>query len=146
MPGDVILREVQESDLEVLYEYQADPVAYTLADYPPKDHDAFMAHWAKILADKTTWNRAIVVNNQVVGHVACFPRDGVQEVGYWIGREYWGRGYASEALAQFLPLVPIRPLYAGLINTNLGSRRVLEKSGFKLFKENGNDLLMILEA
>lgn len=146
MSDEVTLREVQESDLPALFAYQADPVAYTLADYPPRDHDAFMAHWAKILADDTVWHRSIMVGGQVVGHVACFVRDGMQEVGYWIGREFWGRGYASIALAKFLPIVPIRPLYANLIQSNIGSRRVLEKSGFKLLREEGNDLFMILAA
>ena len=86
MPGEVVLREVQESDLPILFAYQADPIAYTLADYPPRDHDAFMAHWAKILADDSVWHRAIVIDDQVVGSVVCFVRNGVQEVGYWIGR------------------------------------------------------------
>jgi RimJ/RimL family protein N-acetyltransferase len=146
MPGDVVLRNVQESDLPILFEYQADPVAYALADYPPRDHDAFMAHWAKILADDTSWHRAIVVQDKVVGHMVCFMRDGVREVGYWIGREFWGRGIASAALATFLPIVPIRPLYANLAKANIGSRRVLEKSGFRVLREEGEDLFMILEA
>ena len=146
MTGHVILREIQESDLPVLFAYQADPVAYTLADYPPRDHDAFMAHWAKLLSDDSVWNRAIVVDDQVVGHVACFLRDGVHEVGYWIGREFWGRGYASAALAGLLPMVPIRPLHANLAKANIGSRRVLEKCGFTVSREDGGDLFMLLEA
>lgn len=146
MPGEVVLREIQESDLPILFEHQADPIAYTLADFPSRDHDAFMAHWAKLLADDSVWHRAIVVDGQVVGHVASFFRNGVQEVGYWIGREFWGRGYASTALAKFLPLVPIRPLHANLIRSNIGSRRVLEKAGFRVLREDGKDLFMILES
>jgi len=145
MASDVTLREVQESDLDKLFEHQADPVAYTLADFPPRDHEAFMVHWARILADDSVWHRAIVADDQLVGHVVCFKRDGVQEVGYWIGREFWGRGYASAALAKFLPLVPARPLHANLVKTNIGSRRVLEKAGFSLLREEGDDLLMILK-
>jgi RimJ/RimL family protein N-acetyltransferase len=145
MAGDVILREVQESDLPTLFEHQADPVAYTLADFPPRDRDAFMAHWTKILGDDSGWHRAIVVDDQLVGHVVSFVRDGVQEVGYWIGREFWGHGYASTALAMFLPMVPIRPLYGALAKSNHGSRRVLEKAGFIVLNDDGKDLLMILE-
>jgi RimJ/RimL family protein N-acetyltransferase len=145
MSTEVILREVRDEDLPILYEHQADPIAYTLADFPPRDRDAFMAHWAKILADDSGWHRVIVVDDLVVGNVVCFIRDGLQEVGYWIDRRFWGRGYASLALAKFLQIVPIRPLYANLIKTNIGSRRVLEKSGFTVLREDGGDLLMILE-
>ena len=142
----VVLREVEESDLPIFFEHQADPVAYTLADFPPRDRDAFMEHWANRHEKPTTWQRTIVVDGTVVGNVQSFFRDGVQEVGYWLGRAHWGRGYASAALAQFLPLVPIRPLFANLAKTNVGSRRVLEKSGFVVIREHDGDLLMQLEA
>jgi Acetyltransferase (GNAT) domain len=33
------------------------------------------------------------------------------EVSYWIGREFWGRGFATRALAEFLGIVRRRPLY-----------------------------------
>ena len=143
--GTVVLREVVDDDLPIFYEDQADPVAYTMADFKSRDREAFMAHWARIRAAEQTWIRTIEVDGNVVGHVMCFPRDGVQEVGYWIGRGYWGRGYASEAVAQFLPMIPIRPLYAGLARSNLGSRRVLEKAGFQTIREDAGDLLMKLE-
>ena len=138
----VVLREVEESDLPIFFEHQADPVAYTLADFPPRDRDAFMAHWAKRHELPTTVQRTIVVDGQVVGNVQSFVRDGVQEVGYWLGREYWGRGYASAALAQFLPLVPWRPLFANLARANIGSRRVLEKAGFEVIRDEDGDLFM----
>jgi RimJ/RimL family protein N-acetyltransferase len=144
--GEVILREVEESDLPIFYEHQADPVAYTLADFPPRDRDAFFAHWAKRHELPTTLQRTIVVDGQVVGHVQSFVRDGVQEVGYWLGRESWGRGYASAALAQFLPLMPVRPLYAKLAKANIGSRRVLEKAGFTVIRDEDGDLFMQLDG
>ena len=143
--SNVILREVVDDDLPIFYEDQADPVAWAMADFKSRDREAFMAHWARIRTAEQTWIRTIVVDGNVVGHVMCFPRDGVQEIGYWIGRGFWGRGYASAALAQFLPTIPFRPLYAGLAKSNAGSRRVLEKSGFKLAAERDDDLLMRLD-
>jgi RimJ/RimL family protein N-acetyltransferase len=144
IPGEVILREVRDSDLPILYEQQADPVAWKLADWPPREFDAFMEHWAHKRLDPLVWARIIEVDGQVVGSVQCFLRDGVREVGYWLGKEYWGRGYASSALAQFLPLVPIRPLFAQLAGSNVGSRRVLEKSGFVVINDRDGDLWMRL--
>jgi RimJ/RimL family protein N-acetyltransferase len=57
-------------------------------------------------------------------------------VGYWIGREFWGRGVASEALRQFVAEIEERPLYAYVAVTNVASARVLEKAGFIGANEN----------
>ena len=48
-----------------------------------------------------------------------------------IGREYWGRGVATQALALLVDEVSIRPLYAHVAVHNVGSIRVLEKCGFR---------------
>ena len=143
--GQVLLREVRDTDLPILYEQQADPVAWKLADFPPRERDAFMEHWVAKRVDPTVWVRVIEVDGQVVGNVQSFMRDGVREVGYWLGRDYWGRGYASSALEQFLPLVPIRPMFAHLSKANIGSRRVLEKSAFVVIEDDDKDLWMKLE-
>ena len=45
-------------------------------------------------------------------------------------RALWGRGIASEALAEFLHLEQSRPLYAGVAPHNIASIRVLQKCGF----------------
>jgi RimJ/RimL family protein N-acetyltransferase len=53
-----------------------------------------------------------------------------------------GRGVATQALAAFLGLEPVRPLYAGVAKHNVASIRVLQKCGFKLFhavEEASND-------
>jgi RimJ/RimL family protein N-acetyltransferase len=53
------------------------------------------------------------------------------DVGYWYGRPYWGRGYASEALAAFLSEArKLGELTAGHFVDNPASGRVLEKAGF----------------
>ncbi len=43
-----------------------------------------------------------------------------------------GQGVATQALAQFLELVLVRPLYARAASDNLGSLRVLQKAGFAI--------------
>ena len=57
-------------------------------------------------------------------------------MGYWIGKEYWGRGIASIALAEFLLLQNSRPLYAHVAKHNKASLRVLEKCGFTITGED----------
>lgn len=133
-PVEVVrLREVVESDLEVFFEHQLDPVGSHMAAFTardPADKDAFMAHWAKNLADDTTVNRTVLADGQVAGYIASFLWDGKREVGYWIGREFWGRGVATRALKAFLEIVESRPLYAAAAADNAASIRVLEKCGF----------------
>jgi RimJ/RimL family protein N-acetyltransferase len=70
------------------------------------------------------------VDGGLAGNVVCFDQDGEREVGYWIGREFWGRGVATAALTQFLDEITERPLYAVVAAHNTGSIRVLRKCGF----------------
>ncbi len=146
MPKLVLLRDVIDSDLPVFFEQQTDPEATRLANFPARDEAAFMAHWAKVRRDQSNYVRTIVVDDHVVGNIVSFMLNGQREVGYWLGREYWGQGFATQALAAFLPLIPQRPLFAYVFKHNHGSRRVLEKCGFVICGEEAHDFIFKLEA
>jgi RimJ/RimL family protein N-acetyltransferase len=135
MANDVMLRDVIESDLPVLFEQQQDPDANQMAAFPARDHDAFMAHWAKILGDNTVGKKTILFDGQVAGNIVSFEQSGLPLVGYWIGKAFWGKGIATKALSAFLEHVKERPLYAMVAKHNLASRRVLEKGGFAVCGE-----------
>lgn len=126
----VILRDTEAGDLPIFLEQQLDPQAAQMAALSSRDRDAFMAHWGKTFGDETVFTRTVMLGEQVAGYVVCFERDGRKLVGYWIGREYWGRGVGTQALAALLPLVKERPLFAFAAEQNLASIRVLEKCGF----------------
>jgi RimJ/RimL family protein N-acetyltransferase len=132
----IILRDVYKSDLPIFYECQLDPDATHMAAYRSKDDASFMAHWNKILTDETIIKQTILVDGQVAGNLVCFEQFGDIEVGYWVGREYWGKGVATQALQEFLKLVKARPLYAHVAKHNIGSFRVLEKCGFVVTGED----------
>jgi RimJ/RimL family protein N-acetyltransferase len=66
----------------------------------------------------------------VAGNIVCWEQAGEREVGYWLGKEYWGKGIATRALKEFLEMVKTRPLMAHVAKRNIASRRVLEKCGF----------------
>ena len=125
-----VLREVVEADLPVFYEHQRDREAAAMAAFPPRERDAFMAHWAKTLANDSALTWTVVSDGAVAGNIGCWEDDGRRLVGYWIGREFWGRGLATEALAELVGIVDARPLHAEVVNTNVASVRVLEKCGF----------------
>ena len=134
--GDVQLRDVTEGDLLVFFEHQRDPQANRMAAFSARDRDAFMAHWTKILADETLDKKAILFDGHVAGNVVSWEQSGEREVGYWIGREYWGKGVATKALSEFLGHVRTRPLYAHVATHNVASIRVLEKCGFTISSED----------
>jgi RimJ/RimL family protein N-acetyltransferase len=133
---NVRLREVIESDLPIFFEHQRDPKANQAAAFPARDREAFDAHWAKIMADSSVILQTILYEGMVVGNIVSFEIAGAREVGYWIGREYWGKGIATQALTAFLNLVQARPLYAHVASHNLASIRVLEKCGFIITGED----------
>jgi RimJ/RimL family protein N-acetyltransferase len=102
-----------------------------MAVFEARPHPEFMAHWTRILADDAALARAIVVDGEVVGTILCWYEGDDRKVGYWLGRAYWGRGYASRALQLLLDEVTDRPLIAHIADSNIGSQRVLEHNGFR---------------
>ena len=126
----VRLRPVGPADLPRMFDLQLDPESNRMAVTNPRTREAFDPHWAKSLADPSISAMAILVGEEVVGTISCFPADGHDHVGYWIDRAFWGRGIASRALDLLLREVTARPLYAHVATTNGASLRVLRKCGF----------------
>ena len=153
---DVSLRPVIASDLPIFFEHQRDPESTRMAAFPPRERDAFMVHWAKVLENPDGVVRTILCDGEPAGNVLCWLSEGERLIGYWLGREYWGRGIATRALAQFLLEVPERPLFAHVSKHNIGSWRVLEKCGFRIVQERAGpshiagetvpEFVMILES
>jgi RimJ/RimL family protein N-acetyltransferase len=117
--------------------------AFGAAD--PTDRFAFDARWVRILADPAIAVRAIVVDPAALGTGSRADSAGAlagsillwrdpdlpgPEVSYWLGRAFWGRGVATEALRLFLAEVETRPLFGRAAADNAASIRVLEHCGF----------------
>ena len=132
----ITLRDVIPSDLPILYEQQLDPEATAMAAFPSRNREAFDTHWVKIMADKTVILKTIIHDGQVAGSLVSWEMAGEQEVGYWLGKEFWGKGIATRALAEFLKIVDKRPMFAHVAKHNIGSRRVLERCGFMVIGED----------
>jgi RimJ/RimL family protein N-acetyltransferase len=144
--GAVLLRGVEASDLPVFFEHQVDPEATHLAGFPARDREPFMAHWNRILVDESVIKKTVLFEGDVAGNIVSFVNSGGREVGYWIGREFWGRGAATQALAGFLRLEARRPLYASVVRHNVASIKVLENCGFRVSGEEPDDLILKLSA
>ena len=130
----LVLREIEDRDLDVLFEHWTDREAIRMAAFTsadPDDRGAFDERWARLRRDRDTTNRVVETEGRVVGHIASFYLDGQREVTYWIGREDWGKGIATRALQEFLTRIEMaRPLYGRAASDNAASIRVLEKCGF----------------
>ncbi len=83
---------------------------------------------------------AIALSGECIGGTGVYWGQGeyryAGEVGYWLGQPYWGRGYATEALALLNEWIKrntdLQRLYAQVLHPNTASQRVLEKNGYQL--------------
>lgn len=109
-------------DTELALQTATFPIPYTLADA-----------YAFIERADPDQNFAIVAGDELVGGCGFKEEHGDVEIGYWIGRIHWGRGYATaaaELLAEEARRRGLRHVYAEVYVENPASMRVLEKAGF----------------
>lgn len=70
-----------------------------------------------------------------IGYVQLVPMEEGFEVGYHIGKNYTGRGYATEALAAFLAEMmekkQLEKVFGICVSENVASKKVMEKCGFR---------------
>ena len=82
---------------------------------------------------------AVTLGSELVGYVQASPIPEGWEIGYHIGGAFTGRGYATEAVGAFLPVVlpelGIDRIYGVCLAENRASLRVLEKCGFETISE-----------
>jgi RimJ/RimL family protein N-acetyltransferase len=136
---NVILREPTPADVGVFFEQQKDDeanfmVAFTMKD--PADKEVFWARWDRILGNGDIHKRTIIYNGEIAGNITSFEMFGELSIGYWLGKAFWGKGIATQAVALFLGEYSVRPLFARVAKDNIGSRRVLQKNGFVVVGED----------
>lgn len=128
------LRPVRDDDLPTFFAHLQDAEAVWMAAFTPPDPSdrvAFEEHWERLRSNGVILVRTVVADGRVIGHIASFDMMGDREITYWIDRSAWGRGWATAALSRFLQIEEIRPLHARAAADNTGSRRVLQKCGFR---------------
>ena len=135
------LRPWQATDADALVQHADDAdVARHLGErfphpYTLDDAHLFIAH-ALHLPNETTY--AIERNGEAVGGIGVHPGEGVErhsaELGYWLGRAYWGEGIATGAVRALVPHalreLKLYRLQARVFDGNVASMRVLERCGF----------------
>jgi RimJ/RimL family protein N-acetyltransferase len=134
------LRPPRPADAPRITKYAADfDVARMLSRMP---HPYTLAHaeeWLNSLGDPTSRNLGVfaidVECEGFAGLIAFFVNEeGKTEIGYWMGKPFWGRGYATEALRACLKWAKanlgLKVCHAGHFIDNPASAAVLIKSGF----------------
>ncbi|WP_295654914.1 GNAT family N-acetyltransferase [uncultured Mucilaginibacter sp.] len=132
--AEPILKPTEIAHLEHLFRFQCDEEGRYLAAFMPKDPTdkaAYLAKMTPLLSNPTVNNQTIFVNGNIVGSIAKFVMHSDAEITYWIDRNFWGKGIATQALQKILSIEHARPLFGRTAFDNFGSQRVLEKCGFK---------------
>ena len=137
---NIKLKAVKDDDLATLFDFQNDPIANQMADFPARSNEDFITHWKQnIFANSASITQSIWFNDQLVGHLVSWIDQnksiqddgaGIRLIGYWIGREFWGQGIATQALKLFLKQYISSPVYAYIDKHNMGSLKVVEYNGF----------------
>lgn len=133
--AEIQLRPVRRADLPWMYECQLDRESNAMAVVIPRESTRFFAHWEQALVDDSVCARLIEVNESPAGWVSRFPSEDQATIGYWIARDFWGRGVATTALRLLLLEDSIRPLFARVATSNIASLRVLQKNGFTIVRQ-----------
>jgi len=142
----VSIRPLKFSDASDLYENVKDKeiVAWTMTIPHPYPKDGALKFIRKArynMRKKRSYPFGIVLKEtgKVIGVVELMTFDWKNknaEIGYWLGRKYWGEGLMIDAVKLVLRFgfggLKLHRIYGKLFEENTGSARILEKSGFKL--------------
>lgn len=139
----LILRPWVEGDAEVLYRLASDPVVGPRAGWPVHESvDESRQVIRQYFVNDCTWAVTLKATGQLLGCIGFYTYgqsnidigENDAEVGYWIGRQYWGCGYCTEALTAIVDHCfdtrHFDTLWADHFVDNLASRRVMTKCGF----------------
>ncbi len=130
----IALRPREPADDERHFVWQSDPVQVATT-VPARSRAEFDAWITTISADPAVILRTITADGEVVGTINTFALGPERYIGYRVANEHWGRGIATEAVRLMVRLDPARPLFATVLASNVGSRKVLARNGFVAFRD-----------
>lgn len=146
------LRRWTEADAESLYEYAKDSDVGPVAGWPPHKSVAESLEVIRNVFNGAQWyaicekgsDKAIgAVELKLNGHTNMTERDDECELGYWIGKPFWGRGYMPEAARELIRYgfeeLGMTTIWCGYYEGNEKSKRVQEKVGF-VYHHTCNDV------
>lgn len=140
----LILCRWEESDAEDLYKYASNPNVGPIAGWPPHQSlDESKDVIKNVLNGKEAYAICLKEDGKVIGaielklngHTDMTEKDDECELGYWIGKPFWGQGLMPEAANELLRHafedIGMNKVWCGYYEGNIKSKRVQEKVGFK---------------
>lgn len=139
----LILRKWRETDAESLFEYASDPDIGPIAGWPPHKsveesldviRNVFNGAECYAVCEKGNGKAIGAIELKLNGHTDMTERDDECELGYWLGKPFWGRGYMPEAARELIrhgfEELGMNTIWCGYYEGNNKSKRVQEKLGF----------------
>ena len=140
----LILRRWKDSDAEDLFEYAKDPDVGPVAGWPAHHsvdesldviRNVLSAAECYAICLKEDGKAIGTIELKLNGHTDMTDRDDECELGYWVGKPFWGRGIMPEAAREMLRHafedLGMQRVWCGYYEGNTKSKRVQEKCGFK---------------
>ncbi len=139
----LILRHWTKTDAESLYEYAKDADVGPVAGWPPHRNVEQSLEVIKNVLNGPECYAICEKNNNIAigsielklrGHTDMTDKDDECELGYWLGKPFWGKGYMTEAAKELLrhgfETLRMTIVWCGYYEGNDKSKRVQEKLGF----------------
>ena len=139
----LILRKWTELDADSLYKYAKSPEVGTIAGWPPhKSKEESLDVIRNVFCGKECYAICEKGNNEAIGsielmlngHTKRTERDDECELGFWLGKPFWGKGYMTEAAREIIRHgfidIGMNKIWCGYYDGNQKSKRVQEKDGF----------------
>ena len=119
------------NDKDVIKWLSEIPFPYTLCHA-----EEFIERSRERVLKQESYNFMIFQDKKMIGGIGLSEFNNKScQVGYWLGKKYWGNGFATEALKSILDFgfdqLSLEKIYAAYKIGNEGSIRVLNKSGFE---------------
>lgn len=147
----LVMRPWKETDAESLYEYAKDPEVGPVAGWPPHKsieesksviRDVFNGTECYAICEKGSDTVIGAIELKLNGYTDMTDRDDECELGYWLGKPFWGRGYMPEAVTEIIRHgfedLNMNTIWCGYYDGNSKSKRVQEKTGF-IYHHTCND-------
>lgn len=140
----LLLRRWEESDAEDLYAYARDPDVGPSAGWSPNKSPQESREIIKTVLSgrecyavclKETGRPVGCIELKLNGRTDLTDRDDECELGFWIGKPFWGRGLIPEAARELLrrafEALGMRKVWCAYYDGNEKSKRAQEKIGFR---------------
>lgn len=140
----LVLRFWEKEDAEELFELAKDPDVGPACGWAAhKDLAESKAILEKVLMNEFTYAIVLKESGQVIGDISAMPKsqsrfcenENQVEIGFWLGKSYWGKGYMPEACKKLMEycfeIMKLEKVWCAYSTFNEKSRRAQEKCGFR---------------